>query len=251
VNLLSNALKFTSSGGAVQLTVTVETPWVQLRVTDTGEGFRGSFLASMFQSFTQEDATTTRAHSGLGLGLMIVQHLVSAHGGRVCAESDGKDKGATFVVELPLSDKTNVTAGNTPDASPLEGMDRALAGVRLLLVDDHADSRDVLRALLQRVGAEVRDAGSALEALTLLEKAKFDAVVSDLDMPLVDGYEFLRLLCSSEGAAHDVPVIALSAHAGAGDREHALEAGFFAHAGKPIDTRALMKLIAHAAGRPV
>jgi signal transduction histidine kinase/ActR/RegA family two-component response regulator len=252
-NLLSNALKFTPGGGSVRLMLAVEGAWAHLRVTDTGEGFRGSFLETMFQSFTQEDASSTRAHAGLGLGLMIVQRLVTAHGGRVSAKSGGKGKGATFVVELPLSDKTHVTAPNIPDATASDnlGMDHPLAEVRLLLVDDHADTRDVLRTLFQRVGAEVYDAGSALEALTLLENAKFDVVVSDLDMPLIDGYEFLRLLRSSEGSAHDVPVIALSAHAGASDREHALEAGFCAHAGKPIDTRALVELIAHAAGRSV
>jgi CheY-like chemotaxis protein len=205
----------------------------------------------MFDSFSQENSTSARLHGGLGLGLMIVRHLVEAHGGCVRAETLGRGRGASFFVDLPLSEGT-VAAGTTAGERPQEreGRGGLLTGLRAVVVEDHADSREFVRTVLQHSGAEVQDVGSAGEALALLTASGADIVISDLGMPEVDGYAFLRSLRQIEGPGRDVPVIALSAFAGAEDRERALAAGFRAYAAKPIDPRQLVHVVAQAVGRP-
>ena len=246
VNLLSNAIKFTPRGGSVQAALDTRSGAARLRVIDTGEGFTPQFAEQMFQPFSQSDSQSTRRHGGLGLGLMIVKHLVEAQGGHVSAESSGAGSGATFSVELPLH-AGSVAQGHVANEEIAE--ERLLCGLRALIVEDHADSRDFIHRVLQRCGADVRDAGSAGEALALLAESTFDIVVSDLGMPVVDGYGFLRALRGSAGPGRDVPVLALSAYASADDSRRALAAGFFAHAAKPVDARKLVQLVAHAAGR--
>lgn len=253
VNLLSNAIKFTPAGGVVRVAINADIDGAHLSVTDTGEGFDPEFMKAMFLPFSQADSASTRAHGGLGLGLMIVRHLVDAHGGRVRAETAGKGHGAIFCVDLPLSGhRLPAAADSTGTPTVFRAQDVAggiLAGLRALVVDDHADSREFVRTVLQGGGARVQEAGSAREALALLTASAFDVVISDLGMPRVDGYALLRSLRQSDAASRDVPVVALSAFAGADDRERALAAGFCAYAAKPIDAQRLIDVVAHAARR--
>jgi signal transduction histidine kinase/CheY-like chemotaxis protein len=252
-NLLVNALKFTPEGGSVHVALDPDPPVARLRVTDDGKGFDPKFAPDLFKPFRQEDSTSTRAQGGLGLGLMIVQHLVAAHRGRVLASSDGKGRGATFVVELPLSAHTTLApAGDSapPELAFAKGeVARPLAGLRALILEDHADSRELIGLVLQRSGADVCDAGSAQEALALLSCTNVDIVVTDLGMPDVDGYAFLRELRRAGGPARDIPVISLSAFTGPDNMARSLAAGFCAHAAKPIEPAELIKLVASAAGR--
>ena len=253
-NLLSNAVKFTPAGGGVQVDAGVDGDRAQIRVSDTGEGFKPAFLQAMFQPFSQEDASRIRLHGGLGLGLMIVQLLVEAHGGRVHAQSDGKGRGAAFFVDLPLAVAPGATGHEQVNASPAEASAATeergrLAGVRALVVEDHADTREMLHTVLERSGANVQDAGSAREALALLNNSTVDVVISDLGMPDVDGYAFLRSLRQAEGPLHDVPVIALSAFAGESEIRRARAAGFDAYVAKPVDPRDLVSVVERTAGR--
>jgi CheY-like chemotaxis protein len=180
------------------------------------------------------------------LGLMIVRLLVEAHGGRVRAESGGKGHGAIFSVDFPLGEGLPAAPG-APQAVPDKAL--ALAGLRALVLEDHADSRDFVKAALRVAGADVRDAGSAGEALAILAAVPVDIVVSDLGMPQMDGYAFLHSLRKGDGPGHDVPVIALTASASAQDRDRALAAGFCAHVGKPVSAVELVGAVAPAARR--
>jgi CheY-like chemotaxis protein len=250
MNLLSNAMKFTLGGGTVHVALETDKEWAHLRIADSGQGFGRAFLEAMFQPFSQEEEATTRSHGGLGLGLMIVKRLVEAHGGRVSAESAGKGMGATFFVDLPRGDsEIQADAETKPQARAAAEGRAILQGLRTLIVEDHADSRQLLHTILQHYGAHVFDAASAGEGLALLKSENVDVIVSDVGMPEVDGYEFLRFLRRGEMAARNVPVIALSAYAGLEDRQRALAAGFQAYATKPINPRELVDIIAGAAGR--
>jgi signal transduction histidine kinase len=247
VNLLSNAVKFTPAGGAVQVDVDADIDWAHIRVADTGQGFSGSFLARLFDPFSQEDATSTRGHGGLGLGLMIVEHLVAAHHGRIRAASSGKSAGATFLVDLPRIDRPADEVAEGARASEQDAP--VLTGLRVLVVEDHADSRELLRTILQRFGAQVREADSARKALALLGETNVDVVVTDLGMPDVDGYDFLRALRRDECPARDVPVVALTAFAAADESERARTAGFNAFVAKPVDPRQLASVVADVVPR--
>src|SRR5207253_2675036 len=184
-NLLSNAIKFTGSGGRVGVTVDREDPHVVVRVADTGQGIAPEFLPFIFDRFRQADSTTTRAHGGLGLGLAIVHYLVTLHRGTVTAESDGPDRGATFTVRVPLA-PLRPTARAAAQAAT--GVDRLtpLAGIRVLVVDDDADTRDLITAVLGQSGADVLTAASAQEALDMLARARPHVLASDLSMRRAD-----------------------------------------------------------------
>jgi signal transduction histidine kinase len=253
-NLLVNAVKFTPRGGTVRVSVDVNGSNARLRIADTGEGFEPEFAPKMFQGLRQEQFNGSRNKDGLGLGLMIVRHLVEAHNGTVWAESDGAGQGATFTVTLPVtqravrSEGTQGHAAGKAESGPSDGRG-VLVGLRTLVVEDHADTREFLNLVLQRSGAEVRDAGSAREALAILADTPVDLIVSDLGMPEIDGYAFLDELRKIDGPLRDVPVVAVSAFAGAKDRERSLAAGFCAHAAKPVEPRQLTKIVARAAGR--
>jgi CheY-like chemotaxis protein len=217
-------------------------------VTDTGIGIEPEVLDHIFDRFRQADSTITRRHGGLGLGLAIARHLAELHGGSVSAESAGLGQGATFILRLPLA-----PAGEHPEEAappaPASPSRAALAGVRVLLVEDHRDTAELLRAVLGRHGAGVRVAGSLAEALAMLGELEFDVLVSDIGMPDGTGYELVQRMREQACAAgrNPMPAVALTAFAGSEDRERALAAGFRHHAAKPIEPGVLVETIARAA----
>jgi signal transduction histidine kinase/CheY-like chemotaxis protein len=234
-NLLSNAIKFTPPGGDVYVEIGERDGELQLSVRDTGAGIASDFLPHVFERFRQADSSTTRAHSGVGLGLAIVRHLVDLHGGHVTARSDGPGLGATFDVRLPLVDRVAAArsaAGETQRAQ--------IEGLRVLVVDDEEDTRELLETALTSFGAHVVSARSAQEALDRLQADGADALVSDIGMPGVDGYSLIRQVRGLPGEAGRIPAIALTAYARSEDRERAIEAGYQVHLAKPINLDALV-----------
>jgi CheY-like chemotaxis protein len=239
-NLLSNAVKFTPPGGRIAVRLAREGVDARLSVADSGEGIDPPVLPHVFEPFQQADSTPTRAHQGLGLGLAIVRQLVDAHGGRVRAESAGRGRGATFVVELPIiAVRARHAAG---PGRTVAGAHARLDGLRVLVVDDHGDAREVLGLVLRDRGAEVHLAAGVAEALEVLARAPVDVLVSDLAMPGADGYELIAAVRAARGTA--IPAVALTAYTGREVRERAMAAGFAAHATKPLNPDDLIDLIA-------
>ncbi|HYR27489.1 MAG TPA: ATP-binding protein, partial [Thermoanaerobaculia bacterium] len=232
-NLVVNAVKFTPAGGTVIVRVASTSDTVVLAVRDTGIGIPRGFLPHVFEPFRQQDSSTTRAHGGIGLGLAIVRSLVELHGGRITAESEGEGHGATFTVELPAMEGVRGESQQT-DAPGLDLP--SLAHVSVLVIDDQAATRDVVGAILRRAGAQVTMAGSVTEAFALLETQRPDVIVSDIAMPVEDGYQFIRRL---RHAGRRTPVIALTAFGGPEDERNARSAGFDAYLKKPVDPAAL------------
>lgn len=257
-NLLSNAVKFTPEEGWVKVEVKRVDSRVQISVSDSGTGITPEFLPYIFDRFRQADGSTTRIHGGLGLGLSIVKHLVQLHNGTVEVASEGKDKGATFIVSLPLAPgdaslETEDEAAAEPGGNGLPAsFAQLLDGLRILVVDDEADSRDLVNAILTRCGSEVRCCESSVEAIKVFREWKPDLLVSDVGMPNEDGYELIRKVRKLRlKVAKEVPAIALTAYATDDDRTRALTAGFQLHIAKPIEPQALVRLIAGALGRKV
>jgi CheY-like chemotaxis protein len=242
-NLLSNAVKFTPSGGAVRVSLRRAADTAALVVSDNGPGIASDFLPSVFEAFRQGDASTTRAHGGLGVGLSIVKHLVEAHGGHICAESDGEGRGATFTVRLPI---LPVPAGRHGDAAhPLAAAPLTLDGISVLLVDDDEDTRQVIASHLERYHALVVTAESAAQALAVLEQQRVDVLLTDIAMPGEDGYALVRRIRSSSMTnLKSMPAIALTALARDEDRQQALRAGFQLHLAKPIEALPLVTAVA-------
>lgn len=231
-NLVSNAVKFTSPGGQVKVHLSCEGDQAQITVTDTGKGIHPEFLPYVFDYFRQEDGATTRKFGGLGLGLAIVRHLVELHGGTVEVDSPGEGQGATFTVKLPTSTKREQI--NSELRSSLT--DYSLSGVRVLVVDDDLDMRDIITFSLQQADAEVVTVASAAKAVEALAQFQPDVLVSDIGMPEIDGYMLLRQIRSmppEQGGR--VPAIALTAYAAEFDQKQALKAGFQRHLSKPIE----------------
>jgi signal transduction histidine kinase/ActR/RegA family two-component response regulator len=250
VNLLGNAVKFTPAGGRVTVKITASDRSVNVRVIDTGRGIDPAFLPHIFERFRQAEETTARRAGGLGLGLFIARRLVDAHGGRIRAESDGEGRGSTFIVSLPAA--TDSQAAHTfPDKTAPPPDDRhaglpSLAGLRVLLVDDEAEVRDVMASVLGDCGALVTCVSSAREALTLLKGGqRVNVLLSDIAMPGEDGYELIRQVRALSKNVADVPAAAVTAFAGAQERERALAAGFQMHLAKPI----LPETLAHAVAK--
>ena len=255
-NLLTNAVKFTPKGGRVQILLKRINSHIEISVADTGCGLKPEFLPHLFERFRQADATTTRKHGGLGLGLSIVKQLVELHGGSVYATSDGEGHGATFTVELPLTVvHRSLHNGERlhPQAPQFDSLDfrpTDLAGIKVLVVDDEADARELLKRVLTDCGATVITADGAIEALARIESDRPDVLVSDIGMPDVDGYAFLkqvRALGKERGGR--LPAIALTAFARSEDRTRALLAGFLVHVAKPVDPSELVATIASVVGR--
>jgi PAS domain S-box-containing protein len=255
-NLLSNAIKFTPSGGAVRVELSRRSDRVEIRVSDTGQGFDPSFAPYLFDRFRQADPSITRRSGGLGLGLAIVKQFVELHGGTVTATSLGEGKGAAFVITLPLAalhePADDAVAARRPAAGPKEA-DRdceTLRGVRVLIVDDQDDARDLLDRVFVDCGAEVIKTGSAAEALEAVRRRPPDLLVSDLGMPGEDGYELmrrLRALPPERGGR--VPAAAVSALARPEDRQRALDAGYQVHVAKPVEAAELIGVVAKLVDR--
>lgn len=247
-NLLSNAVKFTAVGGEIVTTVERHEAELSLSVRDNGHGIDPEFLPHVFERFRQEDNTTTRRFGGLGLGLAIVRHIAELHGGQVDVESAGIGKGATFRVTLPMRPLTHATSPHQEDhrtaRPPSRPRTRALRGLRVLIVDDDRDAREVLEQALLEAGSLVRTADSAARGLELVQSFRPQVIVSDVGMPDVDGYAFMRRV-RELGARHggDVPSIALTGYARHGDRTLAIAAGFTAHVAKPVIPDDLIELI--------
>jgi PAS domain S-box-containing protein len=243
-NLLANAVKFTPRGGTVTVAVSTRRDRdVRISVRDSGEGVSAEFLPFVFDRFRQADARMTRKHGGLGLGLAIVRHLVELHGGEVGARSDGEGCGAEFWIDLPSADHRLEATQATPPAPPPTALPRRdqLAGMRILVIDDDSDMREILAQILASAGATVRTAESVQTAVDLLRHELPDVVLTDLGMPDNDGYDLLRQLRSSAGA--HVPVAAVTAYARDVDRNRALEAGFDTFLAKPIDADELVRAV--------
>jgi len=256
-NLLSNAVKFTPSGGKVQVQVERLESDLVLSVSDTGIGLEKEFLPFVFDRFRQADASITRKHGGLGLGLSIVRSLVELHGGTVSVKSEGLGKGSTFIVSLPARAAAYVEEEVTgrfqlrAEEAVLRIEPVDLRGVTILAVDDEPDARQLIRELLKESGADVITAGSAEEALKLLKEHMPHVLVSDIGMPEVDGYEFLRKVRNlSSDRGGKIPAIALTAFARPEDRLLALKAGYNTHVPKPVESAELMQVIVNLS-RPV
>jgi PAS domain S-box-containing protein len=248
-NLVSNAVKFTPAGGRIDVELRGVDSKAEIIVRDTGQGIEPAFRPHLFQRFRQMDASKTRQHGGLGLGLSIVRHLVEAHGGTVGAESDGLNCGATFRVELPMRAAEDAATEIGGAASVLR--QRSLAGVRALIVDDEADARELTRYVLESRGAAVVAAASAGDALHLLASQPFDVLVADVGMPGQDGFELIRALRSLPGGSPNrgIPAVALTAYTSLREREDAVAAGFNSHIGKPADAAQLTVAVATLVGR--
>jgi CheY-like chemotaxis protein len=244
MNLLSNAVKFTPAGGRIAVRLARVDGNARLLVSDTGEGIAPEILRHIFEPFQQADSTTRRTHQGLGLGLAIVRQLVEAHGGRVHAESAGKGRGAAFVVELPITAVRVARPLGTRERDGARSSSR-LDGLRVLVVDDQTDAREVVALILRERGAEVHLAGSVAGALEVLKHTAIDVLISDLAMPGADGYDLIRALRADDARQPGgVRAVALTAYAGHEVRERAIAAGFAAHATKPLDPDDLVELIA-------
>jgi len=250
-NLLANAIKFTPRGGRVELRLRRANTHAEVVVEDTGPGIPRAFLPHVFERFRQADGSSTRAHGGLGLGLAIVRHLVEAHGGTVRAENAAEGTGSVFTVRLPIMGHEPPMLAAPADAPALTlQRSQDLEGLRVLVVDDEADTRDMVCAILKSQGAQVEVASSAAAALAALPDARPHILVSDVEMPGQDGYELIRQVRLLPGeAGGKVPAAALTAYARPEDRMRALMAGFQIHVPKPVQPAELVAVVASLAGR--
>jgi signal transduction histidine kinase/ActR/RegA family two-component response regulator len=258
-NLLSNAIKFTPQGGSVEVrlrhTPDGSPPMAELAVIDTGMGIRPDFLPYVFDRFRQAESTTTRHHGGLGLGLSIVRHLVELHGGTVAVESEGEGKGTTFTVRLPVrlgaeSARVERRAGGPDTGTNLVNDHELLAGLRVLVLDDEADARELLATALEQHGARVTAVSSVPEVLEALDRETFHVLLSDIGLPGEDGYSMIRKVrARGTDRGGNLPAAALTAYARTEDRVRALSSGFQMHLSKPIDPAELVATIAALAGR--
>lgn len=251
-NLLTNAVKFTPEGGRVELRTERVNGKVEVTVSDDGQGVAPEFLAHMFERFRQADASTTRRHGGLGIGLALVKQLVELHGGTVRAASAGEGRGATFTVSLPVAAVAAKSGDAGAAAASAGGLcaEKMLEGVKVLLIDDDADGRFLGRRILEECGARVVTAGSAVEGLELLKRERPDVLVSDIGMPEADGYaliHWVRRLTAAEGGR--TPAVALTAFARSEDRRRALLAGYQSHVPKPVEPAELVTVVAGLVGR--
>ncbi len=252
-NLLSNSIKFTPRGGRVEVRLREADANAVIQVSDTGIGIRPDFLPYVFDRFRQAEGSITRTHGGLGLGLSIVRHLIELHGGTAEVASEGEGEGATFRVRLPLrAELVEDPLDSTAVGQSLFSRPDLLSGVRVVVVEDEADTRELLVMALQQCGAEVAAFSSAREALAAFDRAVPDVLLSDIGMPVQDGYELIHTPRSREAArGGNVPAAALTAYARAEDRLRALEAGFQTHIPKPVDPSELISTVARLAGRRV
>lgn len=252
-NVLSNAAKFTPSGGKVEISVGQNSGQVQIQVKDNGPGIDPTFLPHVFERFRQADGSTTRTHGGLGLGLAIVRHLVELHGGTIAVENRENAKGAIFTVRLPLPSgelhpETMANAASVFKDAQSESPN--LDGLKILVVDDEMDALDLIGVELSQRGAKITGVTSADEALKALELVEFDLLISDIGMPKVDGYDLMRQIRRQEqGRNQRIPAVALTAYARVQDRMQAILAGYSTHVAKPVEANELVTVVASLAGR--
>jgi CheY-like chemotaxis protein/two-component sensor histidine kinase len=255
-NLLSNAIKFSPPGGRVQVRLLKHDVDCELVVEDNGPGINEEFIPFMFERFRQADSSTTRTHKGLGLGLAIVRSLVEMHGGSIAAAnvSEPDRTGAIFTIRLPLRP---VKIESSEQDAELDGRPPvwigeapSLDGIRVLVVEDDTDARELIRAILERCGAQVTVTASAGDGFAAATADRPDVIVSDIEMPDEDGYAFIRRIRALEAnAGGNVPAAALTAYAGAADRMKVLGAGFNIHVAKPVQPAELAMVVASLAGR--
>lgn len=254
-NLLTNAIKFTPKGGRVQVWLERVDSHVEITVSDTGQGIAPEFLPFVFDRFRQSDSSSTRKQGGLGLGLSIVRQLVELHGGTVSAQSQGLGNGTTFKVKLPLLSvhqhlSTVDMMRNLIGSKALTDWQPSLEGLRVLVVDDEFDARELVAAVLKGSGAEVVSVESAEDALLEIEQQRFDVLVSDIGMPRMDGFAMIQKI-RQQSAEHGgrIPAAALTAYAGVEDRMRVLSAGYQIHIPKPVEPSELTTVVANLAGR--
>jgi PAS domain S-box-containing protein len=252
-NLLTNAVKFTPEGGHVELRLTRVNSQIEIAVIDDGPGITPDFLPHVFDRFRQKDATSARQHGGLGLGLAIVRHLAELHGGSVRVESEGESRGTTFTITLPVATAHAAPPGKARGSSIISESytnSPSLDGVRVLLVDDLAEARELITFALVNSGAEVRTADSAAEGLSVLREWRPDVILSDIAMPSEDGYAFIRKVRKlSEEKGGTIPAAALTAYVGSKERLKSIEAGYQAYITKPVEWSELLMIVASLAGR--
>jgi PAS domain S-box-containing protein len=245
-NLLSNAVKFTPRQGHVSVKIARTNSYLEVAVSDSGIGIPEDFLPFIFDRFTQADTTSARKHAGLGLGLAIVRHIVELHGGTVAAESEGEGKGATFRITLPVRALRPQEVDSPQPIVPIDTIanEIMLNGLRIMVVDDEDETRELLKMMLTSHGAEVLAASSGTEALAQIDECQPGVIVSDIGMPVMDGYMFMKRVRALDSEQRSVPAIALTAYARAEDRLRALAAGFQMHVPKPVEASELVMVIA-------
>jgi signal transduction histidine kinase/ActR/RegA family two-component response regulator len=256
-NLLSNAIKFTPKGGRVQVILERVNSHVELTVADTGQGIAPEFLPFVFDRFRQGDSSTTRKQGGLGIGLAIAKQLVELHGGTIRATSPGNGQGSSFIVQLPLmvvhaqpGDAERLHPRAAAGIVPAAASRSQLQGVKVLVVDDEPDARELIKRVLEDCKAQVLTAGSAAEAMPILLQQKPDVLLSDIGMPQVDGYDFLRQVrAMTAQSGGKIPAIALTAFARSEDRTRALMSGYQVHVSKPVEPAELVATVASVMGR--
>jgi CheY-like chemotaxis protein len=244
LNVLVNAIKFTPSRGSVEVSITVTDSLARLNVADTGIGIAPEFLSNLFDRFSQADETL-RKDRGLGLGLTISRHIVELHGGKIFAQSDGMGKGASFTIELPIASQQILTLpGSSPPSAYREQAVPTLDQITVVSVDDNADARGFIDRVLKLHGATVISVDTGWKAVEAVLQHHPDVVLCDLMMPEMDGYEVLQHLRTlDDEVAKTVPVVALTAFAGAENRLKTQQAGFQIHLDKPIDPPQLIDTI--------
>jgi signal transduction histidine kinase/ActR/RegA family two-component response regulator len=249
-NLLSNALKFTEPGDSIDVRVMPYGRFVRIVVSDTGHGISAEFLPHVFERFRQADASSSRRQGGLGVGLALVHDLIALHGGSVRAHSDGEGKGATFTIDLPIAASQDIDDRVEGEGPQNEAM-ASLANVRVLLIDDETDARELSQAVLEQCGADVRAVSSSAEALSILCEAPPSllphVIVSDLGMPTEDGYQLMRRIRSLDAEFGRIPAVAVTGYATSDDVERALDAGFQRHISKPMDPVVFVAIVAELA----
>src|SRR6185295_283596 len=251
-NVLSNAAKFTPSGGKIQISVELEGNYGVIKVTDSGPGIAAGFLPHVFESFRQGDGSTTRTHGGLGLGLAIVRHLVELHGGTISVDNRSDGTGAIFTIRLPLpsgelraeslTTAASIFKENQPEPPGLQGL-------RILIVDDETDALDLISMELAQHGAHVMGVNSAEAALESLSQDTFDILISDIGMPQMDGYDLIRQIRKRDDDTQRIPAVALTAYARVQDRMRAILAGYSTHVAKPVEANELVTVVASLTGR--
>jgi signal transduction histidine kinase len=248
-NLLSNAIKFTPPEGRVHVALREAASHIEIVVSDTGEGISADFLSHVFDRFRQADESTTRRHGGLGLGLAIVKYLVEAQGGTIKADSEGTGKGATFTVTLPVAIPSPALYWGTIARASFGAQELAtgtLRGITILAVDDDPDTLELITHALEACEAQVLIAASTEQALDLLRHYMPHALISDIGMPLEDGYDLIRKVRS---LGLQIPAVALTAYASSGDRQRVIDAGFQVHLTKPVSSAELIAALQQVLGQ--